>query len=497
VRKIGIIASGSTEMSAAVILGEGEEKHAKSEDLVLIHNRNGNEILAVCRGGLGSNENLRTGSYSPGVAYARIGRHPSNAKEFYAFGLSVIGEISDNNNLKENKMLIAPSSEVGIFEETDNPMSILGASTRSIGYYKDHPTWKVPLDSEFICYHIGVFAATGAGKSLLTRYQIIPFIRSAGHNILIFDWKGSDYTPFFPNSFEISDLGLDDEVVIEYLCSSMDYFGYYSSSMVERNPIRAALETVVSEGSWRSFDEPEKLRKHLLDRVRIELETENIDERTGKLSYWGRNYIRRFEKSLGKLSDEELGNVMGRMGPAEIVEAIKQHGITVIDLSKGGKENKLSIFLSIAKHLCRLMEKKEMLNLAVVIDEGPQYCPFQPKGIENRTMEMISELCALGRSYNLSVVLLSQGIAGEIGINAAIRRNLNTQFIGKLNPLDLEEATKLLGQADIDPKYLILMPVGDFYVTGKMNPSPIPLLIHFDIKESDKHRGSAQDEKSD
>jgi len=489
-RKIGIVASGSSEMNAAVILAEGEERYVKAEDLVLIRNRNGNEIMAVCRGGLGSNENLRTGSYSPGVAYARIGRHPSNAKEFYAFGLSVVGEVS-NNILKENKMLIAPSSEVEIFEDTDNPMNILGSTSNTVGYYKDHPSWRIPVDSQFICYHIGVFAATGAGKSLLTRYEIIPFLRSARYNVLIFDWKGSDYTPFFSNSFEIADLGLDDDVVVEYLCSSMDYFGYYASAMIERNPIRAALETVIYESDWRKFDELEKLRRYLQTSVKSEIEKENIDK-TGKISYWGRNYVRRFEKSLAKMSDEELKNVMGKMGPAEIVEAIKQHDVVVIDLSTGSKQQKLSIFLSIAKHLCRLMERKEWLNLAVIIDEGPQYCPFKPKGIETRTMEMISDLCALGRSYNLSVVLLSQGIAGEIGINAAIRRNLNTQFIGKINPLDFDEAMKLLGQADIDPKYLILMPVGDFYVTGKMNPSPIPLLIHFDIAESDKHRGPGE-----
>jgi hypothetical protein len=486
-RKIGIVASGSGVMDASVILAEGEERYVIAEDLVLIRNRNGNEIMAVCRGGLGSNENLRTGSYSPGVAYARIGRHPSNAKEFYAFGLSVVGDVS-NNILKENKMLIAPSSEVEIFEETDNPMKILGSTSKTIGYYKDHPSWKVPLNSQFICYHMGVFAATGAGKSLLTRYEIIPFLRSAKYNILIFDWKGSDYTPFFPNTFEISDLGMDDDAVIEYLCASMDYFGFYSSASMERNQIRAALETVIYEGSWRSFDEPKKLRAYLHSRVKAEIEGENIDK-AGKVSYWGSIYTRKFEKGLDKISDEELKNVMGKMGPAEIVEAVKQHGTIVVDMSSGGKQEKLSIFLSIAKHLRRLMEQKEWLNLALIIDEGPQYCPFKPKGIEDRTMEMISDLCALGRSCNLSVVLLSQGIAGEIGINAAIRRNLNTQFIGKINPLDLDEALRLLGQAEIDPKYLILMPVGDFYVTGKMNPSPIPLLLHFDIAESDKQAG--------
>lgn len=482
-RKIGIVASGSSVLDAAVILAEGEEQYVKAEDLVLIHNRNGNEIMAICRGGLGSNENLRTSNYSPGVAYARVGRHPSNAKEFYAFGLSVVGNVS-NNTLRENKMLIAPSSEVEIFEESDNPMNILGSISSTIGYYKDHPGWKVPINPQFVCYHMGVFAATGAGKSLLTRYEIIPFVRSAGYKVLIFDWKGSDYAPFFSNTFEISDLGLDDDVVIQYLCSSMDYFGYYQSQMIERNPIRTALETVIYESNWRSFDEPEKLRDHLQTMVRTEIEKENMDEKTGKLTYWGRNYMRRFEKCLAKLSDDELRNILGKTGPAEIVEAVKQHNVVVIDLGTGSKQEKLSIFLSIATHLCKLMERKEQLNLAVVIDEGPQYCPFMPRGIENQTMETISELCALGRSYNLSVVLLSQGIAGEIGINAAIRRNLNTQFIGKLNPLDLDEAMKLLGQADIDSKYLILMPVGDFYITGKMNASPIPLLIHFDIPDN-------------
>jgi DNA helicase HerA-like ATPase len=112
-RKVGIVSSGSTVLEAAVILAEGEERSVKAEDLVLIKNRNGNRIMAVCRGGLGSNENLRTSNYSPGVAYARVGRHPSNVKEFYAFGLSVIGNVSDGS-LKENKMLIAPSSEVSV-----------------------------------------------------------------------------------------------------------------------------------------------------------------------------------------------------------------------------------------------------------------------------------------------------------------------------------------------------------------------------------------------
>jgi len=71
-RKVGIIASGASETDAAVILNEDEEKRVKTEDLVLIANKCGNKVLAVCRGGLGSNENLRTGSYSAALAYGRI-----------------------------------------------------------------------------------------------------------------------------------------------------------------------------------------------------------------------------------------------------------------------------------------------------------------------------------------------------------------------------------------------------------------------------------------
>jgi hypothetical protein len=485
-RKIGIVASGCTELGASAILGEGEEKSVKAEDLVVIRNRNGNEIMAVCRNGLGSNENLKVGAYSPGVAYARIGHHPSNAKEYYAFGLDVIGDVS-TKDLKENKMLIAPSSDVELYEEHDNPMANLGSTPNSIGYYKDHPNWKVPINPGFICYHMGVFASTGAGKSLLTRYQIIPFIRSAGYDVLIFDWKGSDYAPHFPNTLDISDIGLDDDVVVEYLCSVMDNFGYYTAGMVDKNAIKTALENVIYEGSWRASATVKELRQHLEDKVPAEIASDETDK-SGQVNRYGQGYIRKFQKALTKVTDEELENIMGKTGPSEIIEATRKHGIAVIDVSSGSKEEKLSVFLSIAKWLRQLMEKKEKLNLAVIIDEGPQYCPFKPQGMENRTTEAISELCALGRSYNLAIILLSQGIAGEVGINAAIRRNLNTQFIGKLNPLDLDEAVRLLGQVDINPKYLILMPVGDFYIAGKMNPSPIPLLIHFGISESDKDK---------
>lgn len=477
-RKIGIVASGSSETRARVILNEGEEKTVKVEDLVLIKNQNGNDVFAVCREGMGSNDNLKTGSYSPGVAYARRGRKPSSAKEFYDFKLSFIGDVT--TSLQQNKLIIAPCSDVYVFEDKDNPMAYLGSGDITVGYYKEHPDWNVPVDAKFIPYHIGVFSVTGGGKSFLARYELIPLFRKAGYDALIFDWKGSDYVPHFDKVINFSEIALDEDVVVSYLTSKMDYFGYTGENKF-RNAVRDALEDAIYETEWR--EKPSQDVKKFLEQnvVRI-IRAEHLD-RQGNVDSWGRRYIRKFRKALRKLEEKDFENILGKLTPDDILSIVKEAHVAVIDVSQTGKDEKLSIFLSIAKHLRELMEKKERLNLALLIDEGPQYCPFRPRGLEYDTTEMISQLCALGRSYCLSVVLLSQGMAGEIGINASIRRNLNTQFIGKIHPLDVFEASQMLSALDLDPNFLVSLPEGHFYFLGNMNPSPVPLLITFSIEE--------------
>jgi len=481
-RKVGIVASLSTVIDARLILNEGEERKVRSEDLVHIHNRNGNEILAVCRTAVGSNENLSVGGFSPGIAYARLGKHPSSAKEYYAFMLDVLGDVN-SGTLEQNKTVLAPGSDVELYEDSDNPMSRLGTSGGSVGYYKDHPKWMVPMNANFIPYHIGVFATTGAGKSLLTRHQIVPFLQKGGYDVLIIDWKGSDYAPFANSKFTMADLALDDENVADYLRAAMNDFGYYVSSYIERNPMRSALEEVTLQREWRTQQTPAELRKYIEKEVTKKIAEEHTKQGAADPDYYGKQYIARFKKSLAKVSDKDIANVMGNTEPKAIIEKLRKEHFVAIDVSAGLKEMKLSVFLTIAKYLRQMMQEKQELKIALVIDEGPQYCPFMPRGLESKTSDTISDLCALGRSYKLSIVILSQGMAGDIGINAAVRRNLNTLFIGKIHPLDLEEAKRLLAQGRIDEKSLTMLPEGDFYLTGKMNPSPVPLLIHFDLPE--------------
>ncbi|MFH0897381.1 MAG: hypothetical protein V1850_04965 [Candidatus Bathyarchaeota archaeon] len=58
-KDIGLVSSPSSETEAHMVLNEGLEKDVKVEDIVLIENKAGNKILAVCRKGVGNNDNIR------------------------------------------------------------------------------------------------------------------------------------------------------------------------------------------------------------------------------------------------------------------------------------------------------------------------------------------------------------------------------------------------------------------------------------------------------
>ncbi|MDW7978013.1 MAG: DUF87 domain-containing protein [Candidatus Caldarchaeum sp.] len=478
--QIGIGASPAYESEAMCILQEGKETEVTTETLVLIENRSGNKILAICRSGTGSNDSLKTTFYNPGVAYAKSGKGPSTAKEFYGFRLVVVGDVSDGE-IKQNKIIIAPASPVYRFEEGFNPMQLFGRSSHTIGYYATgKPSWKIPVLTEYIPHHIGVFGVTGSGKSYLTRYQIIPLLRQAGYDVMIFDWKGSDYAPFYGKVVNMGDIELDEQSVLTYLAETLNYFGGGNIG----NKLITYLEEVVSEGGWRG-DNVEETKRNLWERLRAVIASDNV-EASGKPSRWDRIYSQKAQRYFEKLTAEDLKPIMGRTTAKELVDVLRQNGVLVVDLSYGSKEHKLSIFLSVVRYLKKLMEEKNKLRIALVVDEAPQYCPWNPQGLEGETTREIMGIAALGRSYNLSITLIAQGIAGEIGINAAVRRNLNTLFVGRIHPLDAQEAEKFFATSLVNASNLLRLPEGQFYLIGKMNPSPVPLLLTFEIPEREK-----------
>jgi len=472
-KQIGIIASDSTESTARVIVFEGKEKETSVEDLVLIKNMGGEEIIGVIREGLGINEALKAGEYRPGVAYTKKGGVPSSSREVFDFKIFSIGKIGDR--LEQNLKVIAPRSEVYTFDRDENPMKYLSKGLEEvayIGYYAGHKTWRIPVNVAFIPYHIGVFASTGGGKSYLARHVLIPLLRELKYDVIVFDWKGRDYSPYFEgNTIGLKDIAIDASVAADYLLDKMSFFGI--SSYRDSNALINAFKEYMEDLEWRNlgFEDFKADLKSKVEKVLSE------DE-----SRYAKSYLRKLERSLRRLKEADFLEVCGRKESKDIIAEAHEKHLLVINMVKAASPQKLSIFLSIAKYLKERMEGDENVNLALLIDEAPQYAPFQPKGLQEDTTEIIKDLCALGRSYGLVIILLSQGIAGDIGINAAVRRNLNTQFFGSIHPLDIEEASKWLTPYGVKIEFLLRLPPGHFYFAGKMNPAPMPLLMSFELK---------------
>ena len=476
---IGVTGSSTSTSSAPLILLEGMEGSVREEEVVLVENANGNRILAVCRRGMGVNDNLKIGSYSPGIAYVRsTGSIPSKSKESYYYILSFIGVI-DGRGIRQNDLIVAPGSKVYSFKGSNiNPLELMAnGSCVFKGHLAKERAWPVPFDLRFASYHIGVFGATGSGKSYLTRHLIIPLLREAGFGVLVLDWSGMDYAVHFKDkTVRISEFKTEPEALLTYIMERTRRFGYKS----DISTLSEHLEEMIYD-QWenliKTISDPEELLCSLKEMLINKLNS----EQGGQKDKWVNLALKRLERYWRKLKPEDIAPLMGKK---PIEEAIPKKGdLIVVDMSGVGSNEKLAFFLSLSEHIMTKISRGEELNIALVIDEAPQYCPSDPEGLQSQATDKIKDLCALGRKHRLCLVLISQGMAGEIGINAAVRRNLNTQFIGQIHPLDIEEAGKRLSPYGIDPENLLYLEPGKFYFTGKMNPSPTPLLISFEVND--------------
>jgi DNA helicase HerA-like ATPase len=475
--KIGIVASDSSENRAKLLLEEKQELRVKAEEVVVIETLTG-EVLGVLRSGSGINEALRANAYRPSVAYAKKGGMPSGAREIYTFEIMVIGTVTESG-VEQNRTIIPPRSRVYRFREgASNPLEYIARNRNVVwrAYLEGHEGWKIPFDITFLPYHIGVFGTTGSGKSWLTRYVLIPVLLEAGFKVLVLDWSGEDYAPYYGDDvIPISKIELDDEAIVSYVTEKAEHFGYTGASR-DSNPIKEALEEYVSK-KWN------ETRQKNSEEIFMDLKNnlKNLIEQTVESQYHRRGVLRKLEYGFKKIRPIDFEAIKGSLSIEQLMEELKgdEKGVRVIDMSLVGSEEKLSFFNSLARFLEEGMELGESLGIALVIDEGPQYAPWEPKGIQAESTEHIKNLCALGRKHKLCIVLVSQGIAGDIGINAAVRRNLNTQFFGALHPLDMEEADNWLKPFGIQREYLLSLKPGQFYFVGKANPSPIPLLISF------------------
>ncbi|MEM3713577.1 MAG: DUF87 domain-containing protein [Nitrososphaeria archaeon] len=468
---IGRIADGSTECEANVILIKDAEKYVCSENLVLIKNGGEidsvNEVIGVLRSGVGKNEFLNPLSYRPDVAYTKYGGEPSHSRDVFFFKISLIGSIEGGQTLDVNRKIIAPGSPVYIFEDNENPLGkYIAPKVKTLSwlnaYLEGHKSWRIPADATFIPYHVGVFGTTGSGKSMFTKDVLIPFYLDNGYNVLVLDWSGVDYVPYMENNniVRATELEVDGETVLEYLCSLLP------ESIKDLTSVKRPLEAFTLK--WKNKIK-NKTKEEIYSEIK-EFALNNAKRNNGK------GYV---EYAFEWIKPENILPLTGTTSVQQLIELVRERQLVVVDLSGFETNVKLTCFRSIARFLEELMTRGENLNLALIIDEAPQYTS------SNESCDLIKDLAALGRKHKLNLTLLSQGVAGEIGINASVRRNLNTNFFGKLHPLDVSEkggAEGWLVPYDLEIKYMLNLKPGRFYFTGLMNPSPTPLLITFDLQ---------------
>ena len=480
---IGRIADGSTETKARVILLKELEREIISEELVIIKNGNRDDyqILGVLREGLGKNEFLNHTSYKPDVAYMKYGGEPSGAREVYSFLIQPIGVIT-NNGIEPNRKIIQPRSPVYLLEDNDNPFEHMAKGIDVIwldAYLDRHENWKIPIDKTFIPYHVGIYGSTGSGKSWFTRYILIPLYIRAGYKVLVLDWSGSDYAPYYENSDEsevinINDIALDEESIISYFKDKTNNFASNSS-------IGDAFDEFVY--GWIEKVKDAKNQQNPAKTLYENLKN-HVDNYVKKIERrdWRESAERAKNRVFRRLNYTDLESIMGIINVEELLKKFENKKILVIDMSRILAEAKLGFFLTLGKYLYNLMEMGRNLNIALIIDEAPQYAPWSPSDLQKETTEMIKNLAALGRKRMLNLTLIAQGIRGEIGINASVRRNLNTHFFGRIHPLDAGGeggAAEWLSPYGIQPDHMLQLKPGKFYFSGAMNPSPVPLLITY------------------
>lgn len=480
--EIGKVADGATESGCNVILYKDMEKTVRAEELVLIKNGGpeapGGLLLGVLRRGLGKNEFLNPSSYKPDLAYLKYGGEPSSAREVFSFYIAVIGEIvkkGERNSVTINRRIIAPRSPVYVFG-SENPLELYLSSdierVRPLrAFLKDHENWRMSADSYYIPYHVGVYGTTGSGKSWLARHVLIPFYREAGYGIIVLDWSGTDYAPYsMGDVLKLSEISQDQDSVLEY-------FKELTHGFYENKNVQLAFEDIASE--WESII----MNKGNAGELRGEIER-RLNEFPSQFEMRKdveASYRSTLRFILRRITEERLLPLMGRTGVDEVINRAFR-GQAIVDMGDLPPEIKLSFFLTLGERIYGMINRGEFQKVAIIIDEAPQYAPFKPEGLQAQTTDLIRDLAALGRKHNLNLTLLSQGVAGEIGINAAIRRNLNTNFYGRLHPLDLSSeggAAGWLAPYGITTEYLINLDTGNFYFAGLMNPSPVPLLLEF------------------
>lgn len=449
--ELGIVASGATISSIPVQIYRQAERYAQEEQMVAVRDPADPDVVV-----LGF---LRRITKLEPVVRDKVRTPYVDRPDMLDYGVLLpyttaivkpYAELDRSGSLREVEHVPTPGSRVYLMKGGP-PLRIPAERAVHVGVHK-YSGWEVPLDLAFISHHVGVFGATGMGKSRLIR-ALLGELAKRNMRIVVFDHTGVDYAPYFDNVVRSSEIRIPPNVLASVIAKLAELPWQTYGEYIE-------IATMTFEGQWS--------KEAFLSHVRRTMKRLNARDTTTE----------RVELFIKQLVDPDFFAALNNRTktPADVLSS-KPYPV-VVDLSYDTElAVKQAIVASVIEEAwAEVRRTREPRPTVFVVDEAQNYAPsnwaISKDPIETTARE--------GRKWGLSLILASQRIAGDI--DPSIRANLGTVFFSRLTaPTDLREIAAYLDLADVSEGVLTQLQPREFFVAGLMNPLRKPILLR--IKE--------------
>jgi len=474
--EIGITTSGASVSSVPIQFYKRSEHLALEEQLVLIHDPSLEDelLLGVVRGVTKLEPLIRDRVRSPFVDRPEV-LDQTILMPFTSAVVKLYASIRPSTkSVFEVRHVPTPGSKVYVIKDGRFLSDYVKVNLPILLGNHKYSNWPINLDATFVNQHVGVFGATGVGKSRLVKALIEELIR-VGKHVVVFDHSGVDYVPHFKGRLVTSkDIAISPPTIASVIADkarlNWQTFGEYLEVAVityvrgERGVRRQQVQLVEGrQGDQVVRWDKALFTKHLVDSMRgLGARDSTVEKARLFIDYF-----------IEPEFFEELNKRVTQ--PIDIVNEALKSNLVVIDLSLDPElVVKQAIIADVIDSAWRLVkERREPLDLVFVIDEAQNYVPENEWTICG---DVIETTAREGRKWGLSLVIASQRIARDV--RASVRANLGTVFFSRLSAQgDLREIAAYMDIADVSESTLAQLGTREFYVAGLMNPLRKPLLI--------------------
>jgi len=474
--EIGITTSGASVSSVPIQFYKRSEHLALEEQLVLIHDPSLEDelLLGVIRNVTKLEPLIRDRVRSPFVDRPEV-LDQTILMPFTSAVVKLYASIrSSTKSVFEVRHVPTPGSKVYVIKDGRFLSDYVKVNLPILLGNHKYSNWPINLDATFVNQHVGVFGATGVGKSRLVKALIEELIR-VGKHVVVFDHSGVDYVPHFKGRVVTSkDIAISPPTIASVIADkarlNWQTFGEYLEVAVityvrgERGVRRQQVQLVEGrQGDQVVRWDKALFTKHLVDSMRgLGARDSTVEKARLFIDYF-----------IEPEFFEELNKRVTQ--PIDIVNEALKSNLVVIDLSLDPElVVKQAIIADVIDSAWGLVkERREPLDLVFVIDEAQNYVPENEWTICG---DVIETTAREGRKWGLSLVIASQRIARDV--RASVRANLGTVFFSRLSAQgDLREIAAYMDLADVSESTLAQLGTREFYVAGLMNPLRRPLLI--------------------